>query len=369
MHMKNFLFLLILTIPATRAFSQSDPDKQKATELKQEAIQLMDNGDPDKAIGLLDSAQKLDPDNYVYLYETGYAYYIKKDYPKAIEVFRKTTRYKNTTDQCYQMLGNAYDYNGERNKSREAYAEGLKKFPSAGRLYMESGLLDLEDKNYDKAIASWEKGIQVDPEYSSNYYRLAKLYAQTNERIWAVFYGELFMNIERGSERTEEMSRLLFDAYKNSISFPTDTAHSVKLDMTSSVLNVDPKKAFKIPFRLVFTMDFIIGLTPSVLSGNQQNEVTINMLSNARVSFINFWFTQKQHNQQYPNILLDFHRMLNEKGWLEPYNYWLLEKGNEQEFTQWLNGHRDKFDAFFAWFKDNPLSLDTHHLFLRTQYD
>jgi tetratricopeptide (TPR) repeat protein len=367
--MKKNLFLLLLVLPFTRALSQINPDKQKAQELKEEAVRLMDNGDPDKAIDLLNTAQRLDPDNYTYLYETGYAWIIKKDYPKAIEAFRKTTRYPDVTDQCYQMLGNAYDYNGERNKAREAYAEGVKKFPSAGRLYMESGLLDQEDKNYDHAVLLWEKGIQVDPNYPSNYYRLAKLFAQTDERIWAALYGELFLNLERGTDRTQEMSRLLFNVYKKSITMPSDTSKSLKLDMTGNTINYDPKKEFKIPFRLVFTMYLITGLSPAVVDSTHKNEVTIALLNKARVLFIDIWFNQKKVDQQYPNVLLDFQRLLGEKGWLEAYNYWLLMKGDEQEFTKWRDSHSDTWDAFLTWFKDNPLRLDTGHLFIRTQYN
>ena len=367
--MKKNLFWVLLAAPLISP-AQTDADKQQARQLKKEAIQIMDNGDPDKAITLLESAQKLDPDDHSYLYETGFALYVKKDYSKAIEVFRKTTKYSDVTDQCYQMLGNAYDLNGQRSKARDAYAEGLKKFPAAGRLYMESGLIDLIEKDYNKAVASWEMGIKVQPDYSSNYYRLTKLYAQTTDRIWAIFYGELFMNIERNSERTEEISRLLFNLYKASITFPPDSGNKsggINLDLANSTINVDPKKGFKIPFHITFPMGFLIGLTPSVM--DPKKEVTIAMLSHARVTFVDWWFNQKQENKDYPNVLLDFHRMLNDKGMLEAYNYWLLMKGNEDEFAQWRENHREKFDAFAAWFNDNPLQLDTSHFFVRTQYD
>jgi tetratricopeptide (TPR) repeat protein len=362
--MKKLLSLAFLVLPFW-ALSQSN-DKQKAKQLKDEAVRIMDNGDPDKAITMLETAQKLDPDDHSYLYEMGYAWYVKKDYSRAIDAFRKTTKYPDATDRCYQMLGNSYDLNGERNKARDAYADGLKKFPSAGRLYMESGVLDLMEKNYDKAASLWEKGIQVQPDYASNYYRLASLFAQTKERIWAIFYGELFMNIERNSERTQEMSRLLFNIYKISITLPSDTSKSIKLDMASSTIYVDPKKELKIPFGIAFTGSFIIGLP---MSADPKNEVTIGMLSRARVFFVDLWFKQQKQDKQYPNILLDFHKTLKEKGMLEAYNYWLLMKGNEEEFVQWRNDHRQQFEAFAAWFNDNPLQLDTGHLFVRTQYN
>jgi len=363
----NKLILLIFLVPVlTAAFAQSGDNKAQARQLKQEAVQIMDNGDPDKAITILESAQKLDPDDHSYLYEIGYALYLKKDYSKAIDIFRKTTKYSDVTDQCYQMLGNAYDMNGQRTKARDAYADGLKKFPAAGRLYMESGLLDMIEKNYNKAAASWEKGILVQPNYASNYYRLTKLFAQTTDRIWAIFYGELFMNIERNTGRTEEISQLLFKLYKASITF-SDTSSQIKVDLANSNIFFDPKKGLKIPFHIVYPLDFTIAVTPATLTSKK--EINIALLSQTRINLVDIWFNKQKHNEQYPNILLDFHRTLSEKGMLEAYNYWLLMKGNEDEFIQWRDSHREEFDAFATWFKNTPLQLDTSHYFVRTQYD
>ncbi|HVU56374.1 MAG TPA: tetratricopeptide repeat protein [Puia sp.] len=364
--MNKLILLFCLTFPFSRTFSQSVDNKEQARQLKQEAVQIMDNGDPDKAITLLESAQKLDPDDHSYLYEIGYALYLKKDYSKAVDVFKKTTKYPDVTDQCYQMLGNAYDMNGQRNKARDAYADGLKKFPAAGRLYMESGLLDMIEKDYNKAAASWEKGIQVQPDYPSNYYRLTKLFAQTTDRLWAIFYGELFMNIERNTDRTAEISQILFKLYKASITF-SDTSNAIKVDLANSNISFDPKKGLKIPFHIVYPMDFAIAVTPAALA--PKKEVNIALLSRTRVNLVDIWFNKQKHNNQYPNILLDFHRTLEEKGMLEAYNYWILMKGDEGEFTQWRDSHRKEFDAFAAWFNDNPLQLDTSHYFVRTQYD
>ncbi|HEY8971362.1 MAG TPA: hypothetical protein VIM64_19800 [Puia sp.] len=107
--------------------------------------------------------------------------------------------------------------------------------------------------------------------------------------------------------------------------------------------------------------------TPTTLTSKK--EINIALLSQTRANLIDIWFNKQKHNEQYPNVLLDFHRPLKEKGMFEAYNYWILMKGDEAEFVQWQEAHRDQFDAFAAWFKDNPLQLDTSHYFVRTQYD
>lgn len=354
------LLALLLCLPFL-IHAQED-NKQKARNITRQAIRIMDNGDPDRAITMLDSARLLDPDDYIYVYEIGFAYYLKKDYPKSIEAFQQSLVYKNATDQCYQMLGNTYDIAGDRVKAIETYNEGLKKYPGSGRLYLELGNIDLIEKDYDEAITWWEKGIAADPKYSSNYYRLAKLYADSKDRLWALFYGELFMNIERNSKRTAEISQLLYDTYKASIITRGD---STRVDLTDNVIALDDAKKFRLPFNLVYGTDFVVALTPSLI---KKDTFSIRMISNARSTLVANWF-RSNRQKDYPNILLDFQKQLNEKGYLNAYTYWLLMKGNEAEFGDWYAKNKTLFDAFAAWFNENPLTIDTSHYFLRTQYD
>src|SRR5690242_175431 len=96
--------LAILCCIFTMGATYAQTDAAKAKQLLSEAIKVMDNGDPDHAISLLESAKKLDPTNFVYDYESGYACTLKKDYKKAIEFFNIAATAKNATDQVYQML-------------------------------------------------------------------------------------------------------------------------------------------------------------------------------------------------------------------------------------------------------------------------
>lgn len=66
-------------------------------------------------------------------------------------------------------------------------------------------------EDYDRAVSYYEKGVYVEPAYSSNYYRLAQLFLSSKDKFWGLIYGEIFMNLERNSQRTEEMSKWLFN--------------------------------------------------------------------------------------------------------------------------------------------------------------
>ena len=65
-----------------------------------------------------------------------------------------------------------------------------------------------------EAIRFWEKGIEVDPNYSSNYYNASKFYYFTYDKVWSLIYGEIFINLESYSKRTPEIKSLLVEGYK-----------------------------------------------------------------------------------------------------------------------------------------------------------
>ncbi len=72
------------------------------------------------------------------------------------------------------------------------YKQGIKKFPSSGELYNEYGEM-LWVKQDPEAIRFWEKGIEVDPNYSSNYYNASKYYylylrQSVESDLWRNFY-------------------------------------------------------------------------------------------------------------------------------------------------------------------------------------
>lgn len=225
-------------------------DKDKAIEMGKQAIKLEDDGKYDDARKLLNKAIKLDADDYNYPYEIGYSYFLEKDYKKAVGEFKKVVKMKSATDQCFQMLGNVYDAMRDSINCFKSYEEGLKLFPNSGRLYLEEGNVFWGKKEYGKALPYYEHGIEVDPKFPSNYYRASRIWCGSTEEVWGMIYGEIFMNLERSSKRTAEISKLLFDTYKSQIKFTSDTSYSISFSKNATIY-VDAKTKpsdMKLPF-------------------------------------------------------------------------------------------------------------------------
>lgn len=355
-----FLFFVSFT------FSQSKTDKEEAYKIGSEAIVLMDEGNFKKSIQLLEKAKKLDPENYLYPYEIGYAYFLQGKNDQAIKVLEKVVKIESANDQCFTLLGNAHDLNGNPEKALEVYTSGLQKFPHSGRLHYEYGVVLSNQEKHDEALQKWEDGIVADPTYPSNYYMATIYFCQySTERIWGVFYGETFMNIERGSKRTETISKLLFDTYSLAMVKDSSNSGSISFSKQSQIFVGDDQKNLKLPFSMRYEAGMAMGYALQMLG---DGPMTIARLSSIRTTFIENWLDQKLH-KEYPNTVLSWQKELMDKGHLEAYNYWLLMKGSEAEFSTWYEENKESFDSFIAWFSDTPLPISEKNCFSRMEMD
>jgi tetratricopeptide (TPR) repeat protein len=359
--LKSCVWILFIGI-GFQAIGQTN--REKANALKNEAIELMDNGDYKTSLSLLEEAKSLDPGNVDYPYEMAYAYYSKGDYKKAARILEGLKSHGDATDLFFQLLGNSYDMMGKAEKAFDAYDQGLKKFPKSGRLFLEKGNVYWGKKEFEKALPFYEEGVEADPSYPSNYFRLAILYCHTSEEVWGMIYGELFMNLERNSERTAQISKLLYDTYKREITLMGDGEYSVSFSKNANNINsissVDiNQEKFPIPFGMIYE---------SALGFSMLNVKTIDMnsLDSVRQSFIDYYFTNEF---TYPNVLFDYQKKIKDAGHMEAYNHWILMKGDEAAFGDWQKQNEEKWDAFIDWFNENQLELDENNRFYSTQYE
>ena len=363
--MKKIILFFLFAWTGLSLFAQTDRselDKQIGY-----AIMLMDNGAVDESIEALNELRKTVPDDFIIQYELAYAYYLKQDYAAAIKVLKKLRKNKDAEDILYQLLGNSYDVAGNPKLALGAYKQGLKRFPNSGRLYFEQGVVyGTKYNDFNTALACFEKGIEMDPAYPSNYFWASKLFCESSdEEIWGMIYGELFLNLEPGTQRTEEISRLLYDTYQSEITFPNDTTVSVSFSRNNVI---DFAALIDAGRRILSVLPYGMAVYEATLSlaSIGEKEIGLASLNRIRTAFLENYY--KNFGERFPNALFAYQKEVAAAGHLEAYNYWVVSAGDPQGFLVWHDENPEKWEAFVQWFETNPIRLDGNNRFYRGQY-
>lgn len=312
----KILLLVLLCIVCSNNYCQAQ--EQTAKILIETAKTLVQNGDFENAVLLLDRAKQQAPDNIDLLRDLTFAYYLKRDFAKAIETGKELIEKPNSDQQSFQVLGLAYKAIAAYKDCGKMYRVALRKFPSSGLIYCEYAELFAIQHEFEEAITLWEKGIELDPLYSGNYYHATQYYFQKKSWLRASIYGELFVNLESYSARTTEISSQLFDSYT---SLFTTSAIFVLLQERST-------SAFEI---------ILLTQLAKLLSDHNRIATFDNFIL-LRSRFISAWFAGNP--QIYPFRLFDHHQYLLNQQLFEAYHYWLFsEKINQESQLEWAKNH------------------------------
>lgn len=351
-----FVLFVSLTTPKKKSLNKADSFFKKG-------IELLNKGENEKAIEFFEKAHKIEPAILDYIYEIALAYYNMKDYEKAITILDTLRRHQDVNDQVYQLLGNSYHFIENSDKALEIYTEGLEKFPNSGRLYMEYGLALVGKKRVREVIGYWEKGIEVEPAYENNYYYLAKYFSRTGEKIWTLLFGEIYLNVAKNYKRRDEISKLVYETYNNSLFSQEDSLYKVSFsDVRIVSENIDETR---IPFQMAFQNMMIEASKPYILV--KTISLPIKDIIKVRENFLKNWFA-KNYNQKFPNIIFDFQKKLLDEGNFEAYNYWLFDVARKTEFESWKTKNSKKFNSFIKSISKSPLRLDENNKLLRSMY-
>ena len=321
--MAKFLFIVIFCL-----LTFSVP-AQEAQDLHENAKTFMRQNDYANASLILVRVLKMDPSNLSVAKDLAFSYYFQNDFDKGLKVLAPFLDNNTADDQSYQIAGLIYKRTANLKEADKIYKKALKNFPKSGPLYNDYGelLWATQDNN---AIKIWEKGIQEDPGFGTNYYNASKYYFSNKNKIWSLLYGEIFVNIESYTARSAEMKNLLLEGYKK-LFLETDLLRDVK-----------DKNAFELAY--LTTM-------------NRQNSVVQRGISPEslvmiRTRFILDW--NKDYATKFPFQLFELHNTLLTQGLFQAYNQWMFGSvQNLSAYQNWVASYKEEYAAFSDFQKRN----------------
>lgn len=321
--MKKCVFIILLMIGG-HAFSQPEQDVPTMHETAKSFLRL---GDYENAIVVLNRALQLRPNELELQKDLLFAYYLKRDFAKALETGKPIVERKDADVQSFHMFGLVYKAIADDKEADKLYKKGIKKFPKAGILYSEYGDL-LAPKNIEEATKLWEKGIEMEPNHSSNYYYVAKQYADNGEILWSLLYAEIFLNMESLTPRATELKNLLLEQYKKFFA-ATNVAET---------------------FNAKKSNDFTKAVADMLNQQRTQTGAGINpeSLTVMRTRFILDWF--EKYPENFPFRLFEHQRQLLQEGLFEAYNFWLFgPASNIRTYQTWQKFHQEELDEYMAF--------------------
>jgi lipopolysaccharide biosynthesis regulator YciM len=308
-----FSFFFVLAVSA---------GAQDVKALRETARDFSKQGDFNNAILVLNKAHEQEPNNLAVSKDLALAYFQKSDYPRMQTVLKPLLERTDADEEVYQLAGMMNKTNGDLKECERVYKKGLKSFPNSGALLSDYGEL-LWAKQDFSAIKEWEHGIEVDPNYTGNYYNASRYYYFTKDKVWAIIYGELFVNMESYSRRTVEIKSLLLESYKKLF---TDA------DMMK---NQDTKNPFAAAFLTAMGRQAAIA----------RDGITAETLTMIRTRFIIDWF--EKEGTKFPFRLFEYQRQLLKEGIFDAYNQWLFGSvQNLTAFESWTTAHSSEYKQF-----------------------
>lgn len=302
----------------------TNAQQQSVEQLRATALSFQRNQDFSNAVMVLDRALQIEPRNLQLLKDLAYTHYLSGDLDKAAMRAYPLLDRDDADEQAYQIAARIFRSREEYPQSEKILKRGLRKFEGSGPLSAEMGEVYWELEKPAQAIKYWEEGLESDPSYSGNYYHAAKFYYAAGDKARSIVYGEIFLNLESYSPRSNEIKVLLLESYKR-------------------VFMAGDKKQYYIKESTDFEKDFLsIMERQNSLALRGINPETLYII---RSRFILDWFATT--GSKYRFQLFEHLRNMMRNGLFEAYNQWIFgPPSNPNAFMVWTNTHEQEYDAF-----------------------
>ena len=322
---RGVILILFFAIAMDSSAQQSDE------QVRLTAIEFYKKDDFSNAFVVLNNGLKTNPGSLLLAKELAFTYYLSGSFEQAARNILPLVERSDADIQTFQIAGNIFNGLEDWKQSEKIYKKGLKKYPQSGQLHSEYGQLLWKLEKPSEAIEQWESGIIVDPSHAGNYYHASKFYFAAADKTRSIVYGEIFINLESFSTRTDEIKYQLYESYKR-IFNPADVKiHYIKK-----------------------TTPFETSMLNGILSFSHlaTKGISVSSLYEIRLGFMKEWFNS--NSKTFPFSLFDRMNYLIDNNMFQAYNQWLFGMiSNESDHQLWIIQNQDAFRQFLKFQQNN----------------
>jgi tetratricopeptide (TPR) repeat protein len=337
--MRIVLILLLLLGMAGSLSAQTAALRAEARALSAEGEELMREGRYRDAAQRFSRAVALDAKNRPMQLQLARAHFFDQNYKACMGICKPLMQRKKPSLEAFQLFGNCQQELGRDYEALATYAQGLERFPGAGMLHMEMGILEYARQRDSTALRHWEDGIRVQPAFAANYYLAAQAQFRRGDFAWAFLYAETFINLSRSGERVRDMSKLIYQAFLSARAY--DYKGEFHWRFTSAT-----QPGLDTPLHAL--------LAASFQSTHPDTTWTPDIATLGEGRRFAAFYIQSRLPESGAAPLLRWLQLIAAQGHFEAYNYWLLYDARPDDFMAWYESNKPQYEAFEAWFLRTP---------------
>jgi tetratricopeptide (TPR) repeat protein len=140
-----------------------------------------EDGHAEKGIEICQEGLGVHPSNSYLHFCLGLAYHQNRKFSEAIAEFLIYHRYAPTDAECLFMIASTYEELKQQDLAKQYYQSTMAVDPLHFRSYFNLGLIEEQDKNFNKAIELFKQVVSIRNDYWKAWVRLGLLYFRENQ--------------------------------------------------------------------------------------------------------------------------------------------------------------------------------------------
>lgn len=297
----------------------------------------------DEAIAKYNEVLSSNPNSAAAMYEIAAALLGKGDFAAAIAMDVKSTDFRaSDLDKSYAFIGTAFDQMKEPKKAVEAYDRGIALLPTAGTLYYNKAVTEMQSlHDMEAGIATLKRGAVADPNHATTQMILAQMFLSDGMKTPGLLALSRALILEPRAQRTGQTFQAWYGLLNNGIKVGADGKGTIEVNPNQSTAEGDLTK-----------MDLQIALSQVQASGMPDGTPPAARLASQIDLLIGVWAKAgpgKDDKKFLWTYYMPYFQELREKKFAEPFVNYISQNVGMPGAREWLAEHKDAVDAFLAW--------------------
>jgi len=336
---REFCLTFLVMFVYMNTYCQDQKPSPELAQMYTNIAEKISLGDYPGAIITSRQALRLAPGNIGFATILGRAQYLSGLFKDARETLYSVSTNTITDTEYYRILAACQYKLNETKAACKTLAEGSKVCRSPGCLYFDLGNIYRATAGEEKAIKAFLSGIQADYSFPSNYRAAASWYLSSENVLWGLIYGEMYLAMLHDTTEDYRLKCDLFTGWQLFLDKLPETAGRDR--------NVTSKKNTDSDFESAVKQTYL-QLTPVISDG-----LSVENMTMLRARFLMDWYSNC--GVKYPFRFFDYQQNLLGNGYSDICTEWLYgQTANRDEYDAWNNFHDGAISRFVEWKKSFP---------------